>query len=238
MPRIRPRQSRPTRSMHARCYRCIISPGGELPAAEAVGSDGYVLGVDLADELLELARVKAKQRDLKNVEFCAGNMLALGLRPASFDAVICVFGIFFAPDMRTAVREFWGLVRPRRSTGDHHVGPALLRARQHGLLGGCAHREAGPLQGLQSLGSHFGTWRFAQILVSAADVVAEEGLHMLRSAEDWWPIVLGTGYRGTIEQLDTDARESVRRECLDFIRRRQVAAVEANVVYGVAKKNS
>jgi SAM-dependent methyltransferase len=39
-------------------------------------------------------------------------MLNLDLPEAPFDAVVCVFGIFFAPDMTAAVRELWRVVRP------------------------------------------------------------------------------------------------------------------------------
>jgi SAM-dependent methyltransferase len=39
-------------------------------------------------------------------------MLDLRLPPESFDAVICVFGIFFVPDMGHAARELWSFVRP------------------------------------------------------------------------------------------------------------------------------
>jgi ubiquinone/menaquinone biosynthesis C-methylase UbiE len=43
-----------------------------LLAAEIVGPDGRVLGVDLAENLLELARAKAAQRNLDNIEFQLG----------------------------------------------------------------------------------------------------------------------------------------------------------------------
>jgi len=39
-------------------------------------------------------------------------MLDLGLRAHDLDAVICVFGIFFVPDMEAAIRELWRMVRP------------------------------------------------------------------------------------------------------------------------------
>ncbi len=42
--------------------------------------------------------------------------------------------------------------------------------------------------------------------VEDAEVVAEAGACALSSWEDWWPMVLGTGYRGTVEQLDADGR--------------------------------
>lgn len=62
-----------------------------FPPRKAIGSNGFVLGVDLAENLLELARTKAKQRGLTNLEFRTGDMLDLGLPEIDFDAVICVF---------------------------------------------------------------------------------------------------------------------------------------------------
>src|SRR5690349_23534118 len=76
---------------------CCGSGASALPAAEAVGPAGSVLGIDLAEDLLALARAKAAARGLGNAEFRVGDMLALGLAPAQFDAVVCVFGIFFVP---------------------------------------------------------------------------------------------------------------------------------------------
>ena len=51
-------------------------------------------------------------------------------------------------------------------------------------------------------------------------------------------MILGTGYRGTIGQLDDNDRERVRLENLDFITRNAVRGVEANVLYGIARKLS
>ena len=38
--------------------------------------------------------------------------------------------------------------------------------------------------------------------VEAPKITAENRLHPINSAEDWWTIVLGSGYRGTVEQLN------------------------------------
>src|SRR5262249_38301753 len=73
---------------------CCGSGASAVPAARVVGADGFVIGVDLAEDLLELARAKAKRDGIKNTEFRTGDMLDLGLPASSFDAVICVFGIF------------------------------------------------------------------------------------------------------------------------------------------------
>jgi hypothetical protein len=49
-------------------------------------------------------------------------------------------------------------------------------------------------------------------------------------------MVLGTGYRGTIEQLDAAQREGVREHCVEYVRTNGVESVEANVLYGLATK--
>src|SRR5262245_21194648 len=91
---------------------CCGAGASALPAAEAVGQTGAVIGVDLDKDLLELARPKAIQRRLRNIQFELGDMLSLRFPVASFDAVVCVFGIFFVPDMAMAVSELWSRVRP------------------------------------------------------------------------------------------------------------------------------
>jgi hypothetical protein len=47
---------------------------------------------------------------------------------------------------------------------------------------------------------------------------------------------MGTGYRGTVEQLSPSDRERVRQANLSYIRREGITAVETNVVYAVATK--
>jgi len=91
---------------------CCGSGASAIPAAEKVGPDGFVLGIDLSEKLLALARAKANERRLENIEFRVGDMLDLRLPGLHFDAVVCVFGIFFVPDMVAAVRVLWRLVRP------------------------------------------------------------------------------------------------------------------------------
>ena len=49
-----------------------------------VGQTGAVIGVDLAKELLELARTKAIQRRLGNIEFEVGDMLSTEVSSREF----------------------------------------------------------------------------------------------------------------------------------------------------------
>ena len=219
---------------------CCGSGASAIPAAEAVGRQGFVLGVDLAENLLTLARAKAKERDLSNIEFRTGDMLDLQLPAIGFDAVICVFGIFFVPDMQGAVRELWRHVRPGGRLAITTWGPRFFEPVNTVFWN--AVRTARP-----DLYKGFNPWdrisqaeALSELFVEGGaqvpDVAAEMNLHVLGSPDNWWPMVLGTGYRGTIEQLDAEACSRVREECLDFIRATSVQSVEANVLYASAMK--
>ena len=91
---------------------CCGMGGSALPAAECVGSTGSVVAVDLAQNLLNKGIKRAEERGLANIEFRRADLEALPFPDQSFDATICVFGIFFVRDLSGAVRELWRLVRP------------------------------------------------------------------------------------------------------------------------------
>jgi ubiquinone/menaquinone biosynthesis C-methylase UbiE len=217
---------------------CCGSGASAIPAAEAVGPNGFVLGVDLAEDLLELARTKAKLCGHERIEFRTGDLLDLGLPESAFDAVICVFGIFFVPDMQAAARELWRLVRPGGKLAITTWGPRFFEPMSTAFWNSV--REVRP-----DLYKGFNPWdRVCDIEslrsmldgagVNTQEVALEGGTHPLRSPEDWWSMILGSGYRGTIEQLDAESRERVRRDNLNFICESGVRSVEANVIYAVA----
>jgi SAM-dependent methyltransferase len=133
---------------------CCGAGASALPAAETVGPQGFVLGIDLAENLLTLARAKASARGLKNIEFRVADVLDLGLLESQFDAVVCVFGIFFIPDMPAAVRALWRVVRPEADSPLPRGGRTSSN-RDRRRSGMRFARLARPLQGLQPVGSHF-----------------------------------------------------------------------------------
>ncbi|MEK4035527.1 hypothetical protein WOC76_05910 [Methylocystis sp. IM3] len=50
--------------------------------------------------------------------------------------------------------------------------------------------------------------------IENAEVVAEAGSHPIDSPDDWWLVAMGSGYRGTLAQLDTATFARVHRETL------------------------
>ena len=105
---------------------CCGAGASAIPAARAVGSAGRVLGIDVAEPLLELARARAARAGLANIEFRYEDATCTGLPDGYFDAVVCVFGVFFAPDMPAFAAEMWRLVRPGGVLAITTWGPGLF----------------------------------------------------------------------------------------------------------------
>ena len=221
---------------------CCGTGSSAIPAAELVGPSGFVIGIDLADRLLALARKKARRRALQNIAFRAADMLELDYPAESFGVVLCVFGIFFVPDMSVAVRQLWRLVRPGGKLAITTWGRNVLEPA-NGLFWRSVRELRSelpiPSNPWDSIANPKG---LRQMLrdggAKAVEVIAENKLHPIRSPEDWWAIVLGSGRRKGIEWLTAEEVTAVRETNLAFIRDRRITRLETNALYAIATKKS
>jgi len=214
------------------------SGASALAAAKAVGAGGSVLGVDLARGLLARARSKATAARLGNIRFMEADMRATGCPSGAFDAVVCVFGVFFVPDREALVRELWRLVAPGGVLAITTWGPDPLEPGASAFWAAVAAERPRLVHG-------FNPWdelvRPEQLLtlfersgITDASASLVEASQSLRSGTDWWDIALGSGFRGTIEELDDTTRKRVRRANLAAMA--GVTSVRTSAVYGTAAK--
>jgi len=221
---------------------CCGAGGSAIPAARAVGPDGQVLGIDVAEPLLEQARAKAIAEQLLNIEFRCGNAISTGLPGASFDAVVCVFGVFFAPDMAAFAAEMWRLVRPGGVLAITTWGPGLFEPA-NGIFWESV-RAIEP-----ALYKSFNPWDEMTTPEALTDLYARAGTldvhveavparHDLASPARFWDIVLGSGYRATVDALGRDQQDVLRESVLTELTSRSVTTLRTDVVYGTAIKRT
>jgi ubiquinone/menaquinone biosynthesis C-methylase UbiE len=219
---------------------CCGAGASAIPAARAVGPDGHVLGVDVARPLLEMGRAKAVREGLANVQFRQGDATRTGLADGSFDAVVCVFGVFFAPDMAAFVAEMWRLVRPGGVLAITTWGQGLWEPAST-----CFWESVRVVE--PSLYKAFNPWDeittpqaladlFARGGVADPEMVASPGQQILESPDKFWDIVLGTGYRATIDALSQELRTQVHQRLLSELRSRNLTTIRTNVVFGTASR--
>ena len=219
---------------------CCGAGASAIPAARRVGPAGRVLGIDVAEPLLEIARTRAARDGLANVGFRYGDAPRTALSDGSFDAVICVFGVFFAPDMAGFVAEMRRLVRPGGVLAITTWGPGLFEPANTVFWESV--REAEP-----SLFKAFNPWdeitteaALADLLsrggVEHADVVAVPGWHHLDHPDSFWDIVLGSGYRATIDALSQEQRDLVRGQVLGELRSGGITSLRTDVIFSTAQR--
>lgn len=83
-----------------------------LLAAHIVGVTGNVVGIDLAEQMLEAARRKAASLKLSNITFKTGDVTTLPFETASFDAITTRFCLMFLPEIPKAVAEIARILKP------------------------------------------------------------------------------------------------------------------------------
>lgn len=82
------------------------------PLADGVGEHGRVVGIDLAERMVEATRAEAARRGLRNVELAVMDATEPDLPPASFGVAASSLVLFLLPDPPAALASWLGLLSP------------------------------------------------------------------------------------------------------------------------------
>lgn len=102
-----------------------------IPAAQR---GARVTGIDITPSLLELARAEAESSGLE-VDFREGDAEALDFADGSFDKVISVFGMIFAPQHALAAAEMRRTCRPGGTVAITSWTPAGMNGQLFEVMG-------------------------------------------------------------------------------------------------------
>jgi len=128
-----------------------------------VGPTGKVIGVDMTDDMLALARENAAKRGATNIEFRKGHIEELPVESASVDYVISNCVINLSPDKPAVFRE---IARVLRAGGHFAVSDiVLLKALPEGLV--------------QDISAYVGCISGASLLTDYLGAALAAGLHTL-----------------------------------------------------------
>ena len=83
-----------------------------LIASPRVGDTGFVYGLDMTDDMLDLARRNLLKAGVQNAEVLKGDIEAIPLPDASVDVIISNCVINLTPDKGRVLREAWRVLRP------------------------------------------------------------------------------------------------------------------------------
>ena len=203
-----------------------------VAAAAHVAPGGTVLLTDFADAMVDGARGRARDAGVENAEFAVLDAQDLGLPDASFDAVICGFGLMLMPEPVRAAREARRVLRPGGRLvltvwGEEEANPWLataFRAVMDEL--GAPEPEAGTpgpfaLGGRERLESILSDAGFERVEIERVELIEPH-----ESPESWWSAVETSAgpLVAMLAALPDDRRAAIRTRATEEVARFQTPA--------------
>jgi O-methyltransferase / aklanonic acid methyltransferase len=193
-----------------------------FPAAEKVGASGKVIGIDIADTMLQQTANDIENLGIENASVCNMDAEALHFPDTSFDFVLCGFGLYEFYDLDTALSEAF---RVLKSSG---VFAASLWGRNVDL------RWDGFRNIVKSYRSHLKPAPEAKnvprlrepadieaVLLKAGftniQTVVEEKEFYFKDVDEWWAFEWSHGNRFLWERMEPPILEQCRSELFEFV---------------------
>jgi SAM-dependent methyltransferase len=189
-----------------------------LMAAELVAPGGRLICSDFAEAMLDVARMRAAELGIENVDFRVLNAESLDLETGSVDAVLCRWGYMLMADPAAALRESRRVLRP-----GGRLALAAWDAPEHNPWISAAGNEVtrrghAPARDPDAPGmfSFAPSGRITDLLEEAgfvdALVEAVDFTNTYDDADRWWSTLLDCGrpFAQLIEKIGPEEASSVR----------------------------
>jgi SAM-dependent methyltransferase len=207
-----------------------VAAGNGNATLAAARRHAEVTSTDYVQALLDRARQRA-QAEGARVRFEAADAENLPFADGSFDVVLSVFGVMFAPDQERAAGEMLRVVRPGGRIGLASWTPTSFIGRLFKLVGG----HVPPPPGLKSPALWGTEPRIVELFGSRAAEIRCERRHFnfrYRSPAHWLQVF--RDYYGPTHKafaaLDPPARPALERDILGLLEELNVAGPDSLVV--------
>lgn len=216
--------------------RAALSPGSRvldiatgrgavlIRAAERVGPEGHVTGVDLAQGMVDSLAADVLQRGIANAAVRQMDAENLDLPEGSFDAVTCGFGLMFFPNIPTALAGFRRVLRPGGTLALSYLPEDATRDPRWDWRDGLAKEFSppSPQSGRPEWSSLTAPKNADQLrdAVEAAGfgaVVVDEDRTELRFADpnEYWDWTWSHGARGLYERMDAPTLDRYKQRLFE-----------------------
>lgn len=216
---------------------CCGNGASAIPAAQRVGTEGWVDAVDLSEPLIaELDRSAAGLPQLR-----AHAADATAWPNDGYEVVQAVLGIFFFPDMTAGTDHLVSRARPGGRVGltiwrrdsmvvaGRHLQAAIAR-----VAGGEQGPRRGALIDRVNEAEAFRTWLTDRGLTDVRVETHEFWLQL--TPELAWLLVTGSGFVGALADLDDAQIDKVRDSYLESLSRAGIDEVDGTTLIGVGTR--
>ncbi|HVF26372.1 MAG TPA: methyltransferase domain-containing protein [Anaerolineales bacterium] len=182
-----------------------------FPAAECVGPNGHVTGIDLADGMARETQVEIQRRGLNQAEARQMDAENLTFPDSSFDFVLCGFSLQFFPYLDRALSEFRRVLKPAG-----HIAVTTWAAdderwnwfedlrTEYGAVIKLGSQSLDKPAEIQKWFSQAG---FVEIQISTKEIDM-----VYHDDEEWWNVVWSISGRAGLEKLSAGDLERLKAE--------------------------
>ncbi|MBD2614377.1 MAG: class I SAM-dependent methyltransferase [Nostoc sp. ZfuVER08] len=129
-----------------------------IAAAQKVGTNGSVIGIDIATELLKIAQQKIQAKNLSNVELIEVDVKVYQAEPEKFDAIYCSYAIVLFPNIPKIIEnwyrflKFGGFIAFTCSSENSYLALSIVEAcAKHGITLPNLHEPLGTPERIQDV---------------------------------------------------------------------------------------
>jgi len=189
-------------------------------AANKVGVNGKVLGIDIAEGMVKETNLQIEKRGIKNAEIMVMDAENLDFSGKTFDHILCGFAVFFFPDYKIAFNEFKRVLKD----GGSFSFTTFLRKRDEkfmwigDLFDKYLPNRKDELDEYQEKDSpEFDTEEGLRKILQEAgfeniEIICEEKKFIYKDEQEWWDKLWTQGSREALERIPKDRLEDFRLE--------------------------
>lgn len=185
-----------------------------LAAAQAVGPEGRVVAIDLAEAMLARLERKIRQFGLDRIDLHVMDGAQLEFRDDYFHHTVCSFGLFFLPDMSAGLKEWARVTRPGGRVMFSAFGSQAFEPMKGLLFDRLERYGVDPAAALAAAHRLHDPGQCRELLSGAglADIAVTTGQlsYHLQDASEWWEIAWYTGLRGFLQRLSPGPLEELK----------------------------
>ena len=193
-----------------------------FPAAECVGPDGHIIGIDLAEGMARETQVEIQRRGLNQADARQMDAEHLSFPDSYFDFVLCGFSLQFFPHLDRALSEFNRVLKP-----DGHIAVTTWAADDErwdwfeelrSTYGAVVKLGSQSLDKPDEIQGWFSRAGFVDIQISTKEINM-----VYRDEEEWWNVVWSISGRAGLEKLSSEELEQLKADAFEKVQSQKQA---------------
>ena len=185
-----------------------------FPAAERVGPNGHVTGIDLAEGMARETQMEIQRRGLKQADARQMDAENLTFPDSSFDFVLCGFSLQFFPRLEQALSEFRRVLKPNGRIAVTTWGADDERWDWFEDLrsdyGATIRLGSQSLDKPEEIQDWFSKAGFGNIEINTKEIDLA-----YRDEEEWWNVLWSISGRAGLEKIGAARLEQLKAEAFE-----------------------